>query len=348
MAPAGSRQLSPRLRQVLPGWHALPVPVPSRCGAGGVGVLVVSTPMTTSTGSPSMAIALAPCPDADVVGAGLGPELGKTVMGPARLPRAVRLLHQASSSDRAGAGSSGRQVQPRTPIRVSHSQRHARSHQFQPGMITEPPSSRLTTAPPAEPALVAKMISVCAGPRLGGAPRRNRTGDPILTMEPQKPLCGTPFPQVTPDRRSQSYRFSFGQVMRSLQARLIAAGVGHHPARPSPTQPAFLLIISCSLFGGRLSSPWSTTGRVARRSPPGRPPPRSVRCPPRPATQRSPLQRPQALRGKPWQQRSRQAGGGSSGLVWIRCRAAAACSQIASSRQMRPGCRSVLVPPTSG
>jgi hypothetical protein len=30
----------------------------------------------------------------------------------------------------------------------------------------------------------AKMTSVCAGHRLGGAPRRNRTGDPILTMEP--------------------------------------------------------------------------------------------------------------------------------------------------------------------
>ena len=29
-----------------------------------------------------------------------------------------------------------------------------------------------------------KMTSVCAGHRLGGAPRRNRTGDPILTMEP--------------------------------------------------------------------------------------------------------------------------------------------------------------------
>jgi hypothetical protein len=30
----------------------------------------------------------------------------------------------------------------------------------------------------------AKMTSVCAGHWLGGAPRRNRTGDPILTMEP--------------------------------------------------------------------------------------------------------------------------------------------------------------------
>jgi hypothetical protein len=29
-----------------------------------------------------------------------------------------------------------------------------------------------------------KTTTVCAGHRLGGAPRRNRTGDPILTMEP--------------------------------------------------------------------------------------------------------------------------------------------------------------------
>jgi hypothetical protein len=43
-----------------------------------------------------------------VVGAGPGRELGRTVMGHARLPRVVRLLHQASSSDRAGAGSSER------------------------------------------------------------------------------------------------------------------------------------------------------------------------------------------------------------------------------------------------
>ena len=37
-------------------------------------------------------------------------------------------------------------------------------------------------APPTGPNV--KMTSVCAGHRLGGAPRRNRTGDPILTMEP--------------------------------------------------------------------------------------------------------------------------------------------------------------------
>ena len=31
-------------------------------------------------------------------------------------------------------------------------------------------------------------------------PRRNRSGDPILTMEP---LCGSPFSQVARDRRGQ-------------------------------------------------------------------------------------------------------------------------------------------------
>ena len=63
-----------------------------------------------------MAIALAPCPEDDVVGAGPGRELGRTVMGHARLPRVVRLLHQASSSDRAGAGSSERT----SPVQDTH------------------------------------------------------------------------------------------------------------------------------------------------------------------------------------------------------------------------------------
>jgi hypothetical protein len=44
--------------------------------------------------------------------------------------------------------------------------------------------TRLTTSLPRQPAPNVKMTSVCAGHRLGGAPRRNRTGDPILTMEP--------------------------------------------------------------------------------------------------------------------------------------------------------------------
>src|SRR5215217_3672157 len=37
---------------------------------------------------------------------------------------------------------------------------------------------------PVQPGQNVKMTSVCAGHLPGGAPRRNRTGDPILTMEP--------------------------------------------------------------------------------------------------------------------------------------------------------------------
>jgi hypothetical protein len=37
---------------------------------------------------------------------------------------------------------------------------------------------------------------------------------PSLPWNHQEPLCGTLFAQVTPDRRGQSYRFSFGEVMR--------------------------------------------------------------------------------------------------------------------------------------
>jgi hypothetical protein len=59
-------------------------------------------------------------------------------MGHARMPRAVKHLHQASSSNRAGAGSSERTSPAQDTTRVSHSQGHARSHQLQPGIITEP------------------------------------------------------------------------------------------------------------------------------------------------------------------------------------------------------------------
>ena len=42
---------------------------------------------------------------------------------------------------------------------------------------------------------------------------------PSLPWNHQEPLCGLPFAQVTPDRRGQSYRFSFSESMRSLQTR---------------------------------------------------------------------------------------------------------------------------------
>jgi hypothetical protein len=59
------------------------------------------------------------------------------VMGHARGDRAVRLLHQASSSNRAGAGSRGWTSPVPDTQRVSHSQGHTHRHQFQPGIITE-------------------------------------------------------------------------------------------------------------------------------------------------------------------------------------------------------------------
>ena len=59
-------------------------------------------------------------------------------MGHTRLPRVVRLLHQASSSDRAGAGSRGWTSPAKDTTRVSHSEGHTHRHQLQPGIITEP------------------------------------------------------------------------------------------------------------------------------------------------------------------------------------------------------------------
>jgi putative transposase-like DNA-binding protein len=59
-------------------------------------------------------------------------------MGHARCDRAVRLLHQASSSDWAGAGSRGWTSPVQDTPGVSHSRGHTRRHQFQPGIITEP------------------------------------------------------------------------------------------------------------------------------------------------------------------------------------------------------------------
>jgi hypothetical protein len=39
---------------------------------------------------------------------------------------------------------------------------------------------------------------------------------PSLPWNYQEPLCRTPFSQVTPNRRGQSYRFSFGSVIGSV------------------------------------------------------------------------------------------------------------------------------------
>jgi hypothetical protein len=65
---------------------------------------------------------------------------------------------------------------------------------------------------------------------------------PSLPWNHREPLCGAPFPQVTPDRKGQRYRFSFGEVMRSPQAMHWPSRRSHKPARdhePStcPSQP---------------------------------------------------------------------------------------------------------------
>jgi hypothetical protein len=63
---------------------------------------------------------------------------------------------------------------------------------------------------------------------------------PSLPWNHQEPLCAPPFPQVATDRRDQSCRFSFGEVMRShaweswsLKQIILRPGV--HTDRPLPT-----------------------------------------------------------------------------------------------------------------
>jgi hypothetical protein len=68
-------------------------------------------------------------------------------MGHARMPRAVKLLHQASSSNRAGAGSSERTSPAQDTTQVSHSQGHSPSYQLQPGIITEPLAVSQSSSP---------------------------------------------------------------------------------------------------------------------------------------------------------------------------------------------------------
>jgi hypothetical protein len=86
-----------------------------------------------------------------------------------------------------------------------------------------------------------KLSSVCAGHRVGGAPRRNRTADPILTMEPPGTAVRNP---VSPGRARPSrpklsvqstcrYAFSWRR-----DALLIAASRSlHHVATATRTKP---------------------------------------------------------------------------------------------------------------
>jgi hypothetical protein len=77
------------------------------------------------------------------------------------------------------------------------------------------------------------MTSVCAGQPMYGAPRRNRTADPILTME----LPGTAVrTAISPARARPSGSKFIGSLAAKLCAHFsrhgrIVAGAGHHPVR---------------------------------------------------------------------------------------------------------------------
>src|SRR5215203_5637768 len=77
------------------------------------------------------------------------------------------------------------------------------------------PHTNVTSAPPAELATNVKMTSVCAGHQLREPPAGIEPATLSLPWNHQEPLCGPPFPQVTPDRKGQSYGFYFHTVMRS-------------------------------------------------------------------------------------------------------------------------------------
>jgi hypothetical protein len=55
------------------------------------------------------------------------------------------------------------------------------------------------------------LVSAVVEPPAGIEP-----ATPSLPWNHQEPLCEPTFPQVTPDRKGRSYRFSFATVMRSL------------------------------------------------------------------------------------------------------------------------------------
>ena len=55
-----------------------------------------------------------------------------------------------------------------------------------------------------------------------------------LPWNHQEPLCAAPLSQVTPDRRGRSYRFSFDEVMRSLQAMCRSSSRRHRALVEAP------------------------------------------------------------------------------------------------------------------
>jgi hypothetical protein len=96
---------------------------------------------------------------------------------------------------------------------------------------------------PAEPARNAKMTCVCAGPQLGGAPRRNRTGDPILTMEPPGTAVRTPVSpgHARPSRPKLSVLFQRSYALFQATTDRLCAGTIHardmSPGTASPLNP---------------------------------------------------------------------------------------------------------------
>jgi hypothetical protein len=87
-------------------------------------------------------------------------------MGHARLlGRSGSYIRPAAPAGPAPAAPGG-QVQRRTPQRVSHSQGHARSHQFQPGIITEPRGSLTVILLVIPSAVTPQVRTVLNGPPL--------------------------------------------------------------------------------------------------------------------------------------------------------------------------------------
>jgi hypothetical protein len=82
-----------------------------------------------------------------------------------------------------------------------------------------------------------ELTSVCAGQPGVEPPAGIEPATPSLPWNHQEPLCGWSFSQVALDRRGRRYRFSFGEVMRSLRGCLrVAQGAGRAPgasARPA-------------------------------------------------------------------------------------------------------------------
>jgi hypothetical protein len=101
-------------------------------------------------------------------------------------------------------------------------------------------------APLVDPIPDVKLTRVCAGHRLGGAPAGIVPATPSLPWNHQEPLCGPPFAQVTPHREGRSYRFSFGQGMRSLPLPPISTSRGL--SQPGSASRAAVVAVETALL----------------------------------------------------------------------------------------------------